>query len=745
LLFCREFLKLLFLIALRKMENQTYNQEEQNITNENRGWDERMFSETCNKVLKNMEANNMLPNLYNILFIFMKYHPEYGNLSTNQNLSKQSKMEDLPIFREVTGFMSVVAKETKLPEYQSNEWANIVLSITKPSLSEYVVNGRMFIIAVILHHFNNEIYYRLNKTIDNLNITKKWYQMLFDFIDKLDYELKETEKIEFKSLLTEKGHSLLKILEALLIKEPKKSIDTLIDTANLSDGPTDKDSLSRNALAHYLAKRLRHIYNQDIGKKKYGSFFMHIDGAWGSGKSTLLGFIQEHLEKDATDDSETNKERTLSQKKWIIVTFNAWENQRLDPPWWFLMRSVYRTAMNSKGIIGMFRKLILFINEYLWRFNTGTNYLIAVLLTLGLFLTAVFFNIKSEKEWNELSFVQLITFIGFLWSLTKFLRTSLVPGSAKAAKAFIEENGKDPLQLLASHFIRQIERIKQPVAIFIDDLDRCNKDYGIKLLEGLQTIFRRAPVVYVVAADRKWLSKMYEDQYSSFANVIAKPAKPFGLVFLDKTFQLTLELPDISAVQKKIYWNDLLNISSDDSSENNKNVEEMKEKIKSAATNQQKMDIADKTTDNPKKQQIAREQAVSSLSIREEEKLIEHTLQKYVDLIEPNPRAMKRLINDISTANAITYLYNQQVGQEQLILWTILKLQYPSLAEFFWDHPAKISEVNGYTEARKPITNDDSLNTLLLKPEVQKLFRYQLDGSVVELDKDFLDKMQFRV
>ena len=48
------------------------------------------------------------------------------------------------------------------------------------------------------------------------------------------------------------------------------------------------------------------------------------------------------------------------------------------------------------------------------------------------------------------------------------------------------------------------------------------------------------------------------------------------------------------------------------------------------------------------------EEYVSSISIDKEEKYIEHELQQFLELIEPNPRAMKRLINDISTARALS-------------------------------------------------------------------------------------------
>ncbi|HKO81598.1 MAG TPA: P-loop NTPase fold protein, partial [Chitinophagaceae bacterium] len=385
------------------------------------------------------------------------------------------------------------------------------------------------------------------------------------------------------------------------------------------------------------------------------------------------------------------------------------------------------------------------LNELLWRFNAGNNYLKAAVLTFLIFGGALLLNVKSVPDFQGLPIVQIITLLGFIWSFSKLISSSLLPGSAKAAHSFIEENSKDPMNALASHFEKLIERIGSPVAIFIDDLDRCNRDYGIKLLEGLQTIFKRAPVIYVIAADRKWLKIMYEDQYSMFAPALAKPAKPFGLVFLDKIFQLVVELPDISAIQKRIYWNKLLNISNPDEPKVTEvEVNEIKRKVESAPHNSDKLDIANNTEGSVEKKQIAREQAISSVSIREEEKILEHKLQNFIDLIEPNPRAMKRLINDVSTAKAVTYLYDQNIDTDQLILWTILKQEHPSLAEFFWNNPEKINEALSYTDITKPFTNNKEHDELLGREDIKNLFQYSVNGRKLKLDNEFLEKMKFK-
>lgn len=206
---------------------------------------------------------------------------------------------------------------------------------------------------------------------------------------------------------------------------------------------------------------------------------------------------------------------------------------------------------------------------------------------------------------------------------------------------------------------------------------------------------------------------MYEHQYEKFAPVIEKPSKPFGIVFLDKIFQLIVELPDISSVQKKIYWDNLLNINDNKEPEStNTERKAVQEKIKGARSNANKMEIANEQTSSSQIQQMVREEVLGALSIQEEEKILKHKFQDFIDLIEPNPRAMKRLINDISTARAIAFLYNQEVDEDQLILWTILKLQHPLLAQYFWNNPQKLDQVMAYVDLEKKFIGNSDLDHL---------------------------------
>ncbi|MGE5661336.1 MAG: P-loop NTPase fold protein [Ignavibacteriales bacterium] len=91
-----------------------------------------------------------------------------------------------------------------------------------------------------------------------------------------------------------------------------------------------------------------------------------------------------------------------------------------------------------------------------------------------------------------------LIFVISLMTGLQALSSSLVPGSARAAEEFAGMTG-DPMQKIANHFKKLVDMTKQPIAIFVDDLDRCSENYTVKFLERIQTLFREANVFYIVA------------------------------------------------------------------------------------------------------------------------------------------------------------------------------------------------------------------------------------------------------
>ena len=168
--------------------------------------------------------------------------------------------------------------------------------------------------------------------------------------------------------------------------------------------------------------------------------------------------------------------------------------------------------------------------------------------------------------------------------------------------------------------------------------------------------------MYVVAADRRWLCTSYEKFYEVFSDTVKEPGRPLSYLFLEKTFQLSVLLPRLSPDIQKQYWQHLIQI------EKPKNLEEVEKARKDA---KQKLHQLKKEEDifaeilrsekNPIYEQAFREEAVIQLATPEVEEHTEHTLKDFAPLLEPNPRAMKRLVNAYGVQRDIVILSGSNI------------------------------------------------------------------------------------
>ena len=227
-----------------------------------------------------------------------------------------------------------------------------------------------------------------------------------------------------------------------------------------------------------------------------GAFMMHIHGPWGSGKSSLLNFIRQELHSQPGDD------------RWVSIYFNAWRYQRLRPPWWALTHGLYRQARAELQKANLpndqRRATVLLLNEMWWRIlhGWGGSILLVGLVVLGfawlLGISEVEF-LKQSADFTK-NAGALVAFLGGTLSAVRFLIT----GSARGSDAFLEIMG-DPMGPMIKRCDQIIRYVGRPVVVIIDDLDRCDGDYVIQLLHGIQTMYWETQAAYVVAADRDWL------------------------------------------------------------------------------------------------------------------------------------------------------------------------------------------------------------------------------------------------
>lgn len=472
-------------------------------------------------------------------------------------------------------------------------------------------------------------------------------------------------------------------LEVVLIQDAYDRWESLTGRVGESvpvhpDAPARVDELNRKPFARIVANRIKEVRQarrtQDDAQR---AFMVHLHGKWGSGKTSVLNFMRDEL----TDD------------EWIVVDFNGWRYQRLNPPWWMLIKEVYR---QGRCQVSGSKARRLQRRWWWWKFKSNwlpAGFVVAGVSLTSLLLYLVFNSYFYFSEARSIELIPGIVSVIVTASVTFYAATrSLMFGSSRAAKTY-EEISQDPLVPIKRLFNRLIDTMGRPVAIFIDDLDRCEGEYVVNLLEGIQTLFRDRPVTYVVAADRQWIRTSFEEDYQPFEGSIEEPGRPLGYLFLDKVFQLPVAIPRLPRGVQDRFWGRLLKEEAPTAEERKEKEKKARELMKDKRTQDELRDVIAEHEDDEYLQKVLRARAAEKITSPEAREEIEHRLEPFSGFLEPNPRTMKRLVNAYGMKQAVNFLEWRDAGFEPLVLWTILSRRWPALRDLLAERPGYVDYV----------------------------------------------------
>lgn len=478
-----------------------------------------------------------------------------------------------------------------------------------------------------------------------------------------------------------------------------------------SDDPARLDELGRRPFAEVIGQRLDAFWKNKT--KEAGAFMVNVDGPWGSGKTSVLNLLRTHLQDRKKDP-------------WVVVEFNAWRQQRLRPPWWALIKDVYRQSAASWRQIGI-RSLWLRAHWLWWRAGVdwGPAILAISVIVLAIELTWIVVEDSAPNAANlALTILAAIGAAGA--TVFTFLR-SLALGSARAAQTYTELRS-DPLSPILLLFRRLVRATHNPIVIFIDDVDRCDTAYVIELLEGIQTLFRNESVAYVVAADRKWIVTCFEKTYETFSSAIGEPGRPLGYLFLEKVFQVSATLPLLPREIQQRYWSGLLLrggavVSDEERKKAEAEALASLRQLPQQTKEQYDVKIAEVKGD-PVKEPAMRAAAAKQITSAAAQEVLKHRLEPFAELLEANPRAMKRLLNAVGFHQATHFLEGRSVSLEAMARWTIIELRWPLLSDYLAGDPSKIDAIGDSKTAGVP----KELRKLFGDPEVTRVIKETFKG-----------------
>jgi hypothetical protein len=514
------------------------------------------------------------------------------------------------------------------------------------------------------------------------------------------------------------------LLHAAAAPEPEQAssaapepppVEVSDDTGTLLDRPAQEDELGRLAFARVIALRIRGVrsaYRQpgdESGWKRWldvasGPFILHLDGAWGSGKSSLLGFVAEELRTPTMAGPDGRV-----PVPWIVVEFNAWQHQRIAPPWWWLLSAVHVKGRRWLWRTSKRRWLGFQASDLWWRVKHGWANIVGIaigLVFVGFAAWVMYSVVTTSHDINAglkalaalaSSLAVVIGLALTVLGITRGVRDWLLVRSAAGARDGLA-HARDPLATVKSRYEHVVRALGRPLAVIVDDLDRCQPKFVVELLEGIQTLYGEAPVTYVVAADSRWIRDCFEEEYKTFLDMPSEAGRPLGYHFLEKTFQLSADVPRLTDRLRRHYFEGLLGIERSEDGGGDAGAAAVRAATASAGT-EEELRTAVSSARTPEQESAAVEEALLRAQSTVIRRHTEHRLQDFDRLLEPNPRAMKRLVNAYGLARDVELIESgAQVSTDtnaikQLALWTILRLRWPLLAIHLEHHPADIEKV----------------------------------------------------
>ncbi len=446
-----------------------------------------------------------------------------------------------------------------------------------------------------------------------------------------------------------------------------------------SDAPTEEDVLARKPYASALVDVI--VESQSSGSPGQASeaVVVNLFGAWGVGKTSL--WLQ--------------MKSRFNHHKWLAVEYNAWREQDVEPVWWSLLEAMHRECNQARRIC-VCRWAYLKVRTFLWRIG-GWRVLVHPWIFVPFSLLAVWW--LGTKLVEVPRFPETVQTIGKVVAAIVLVASSvsglLSANNAKAAQSF-ERSRANPMGAVRARFQFLADGVGKPIVVFVDDLDRCGQARVVSVLETVQTLFSHPNVYYVVAADRRWISRCFSVVHKELEAGVSRSGQTLGDQFVAKMFQVSAPVPPMSRERQgelaRSLWADASPVGTLSAANSNATQEETP---------------ADS----------------------------EHRLRRLLPLFDNNPRQHKRLSNNYRVyreyAKAIPLDLDESTAN-LLALWVIIVAQWPGLAEALVEEPALLGRLR--TDHEAVHTNDawSQWKALLRNPRV----RAALSTNVLNLGFD---------
>ncbi len=261
-------------------------------------------------------------------------------------------------------------------------------------------------------------------------------------------------------------------------------------------GSVDEDILNLKPFADVIA-------GAALGTK--GPFTIGVYADWGEGKTSVLRLARDLVEKNNSDI--------------VTVWFNAWQYGKEDHP-----------------IIPLVSTIAKSVSDKLKSDNKIKEELKAGLSKMSAALRAIAYGFSAKGKVTVPGFGELEA--GFVAKEMIDRYDQLQKGDDPLIEKTLYYNAFEMLETISRQADKEIEAPK--IAVFIDDLDRCNPPEAIKLLESIKLVLSQKGFIFTLALDKRILQGFLKYRYEEEFKVA--DYQTGGKDYLDKIIQLPLPL-----------------------------------------------------------------------------------------------------------------------------------------------------------------------------------------------------------
>jgi hypothetical protein len=537
----------------------------------------------------------------------------------------------------------------------------------------------------------------------------------------------------------------------------------------LSDKPSEIDLLEFKDYADALVDFI-------TSDKTDKPLTIAIDAPWGMGKTTLMKMIKKQLDELPEEDKwKWWSPKILFDKsghnkaKFHTVWFNAWKYDQEESLWAALALEILGQMHEKTNLTN---RIEFLVRLTLKRFNWGQflrsivvslGYLFVISLIGALIMTIALITFGNQNVLDLL--LQYIKAIGILSFATALYAAGkevyeLLSGTfdLNIEKYVRKPKYRERIGFL-SEFEDDFKRVvdvttqngKQPLVVFIDDLDRCVPPKPAEVIEAINILLDAEHCVFIIGMDAPTVAGSVEAKYKDLDKFFLDPDDPGGFTlgqrFLEKIVQINFSIPKVDKGVMASFIDGNLGTDSRAGPEKpaRESVFEVEYLIKEKQKEGKSLGEAEQDVQSSMpnlSESVVREarRKVFAETFDDSPEVREAILEAapYLDL---NPRKIKRFINLLRLkaliANRRGLLEKGEIRLIQLARLVTIELRWPDLLEGYrtsGDFIYRLQEAHELQKLIQQQLNSQSAGTKEENEEEIKISREQLEHHRANLE-----------